>query len=123
MIDVILFCLAWNVYFEARGEPYEGQLAVAEVTLNRADLSGRNICQEVFLDKQFSWSHQINRPKIVNQVAWQEAIDVSKVALSVPSNVSNGATHYHNGTVKPQWAKKLCKVVIIGRHIFYKPCP
>lgn len=128
MIDIILFCLASNIYFEARSEPLPGQYAVAEVTIRRADLSGRNICQEVFLDRQFSWTHEIERPKVINNKAWLEAMEVASVSIHGKTNFSNGATHYHalkwkgKPFPKPKWAYKLCKAVTIGNHVFYKPC-
>ena len=124
MIDVILFCLAWNVYFEARSEPIAGQHAVAEVTVTRASLSGRNVCEEVFLDRQFSWNNGDVRPKVVNNESWKQALLIAASVLETPaSRFSNGATHYHATYIrKPKWAYQLCESAKIGRHIFYKPC-
>ena len=128
MIDVILFCLAWNVYFEARGEPIEGQREVANVTILRADLSGRNICEEVFLDRQFSWNNGDIRPVVTNEKAWKEALNIASSALITPPIPNYGSTHYHairfNGRLfpKPKWAYKLCETTRIGNHIFYKQC-
>lgn len=56
MMEVMAFCLALNIYFEARNEPQSGQYAVAEVTLRRAAQTGRPVCNEVFTDAQFSWT-------------------------------------------------------------------
>lgn len=123
MIDVILMCLAWNVYFEARGEPLAGQFGVAEVTITRAFNSGRNVCEEVFLDRQFSWNNGDVRPKIHNPYAWDMALFVAGASLEQRTSFTQGATHYHNGTVSPKWAKKLCQTVRIGKHVFYKKCP
>lgn len=122
-IDVVLFCLAWNVYFEARGEPQAGQHAVAEVTLRRADLSGRTVCEEVFEDRQFSWTQQYSRPTVTNNKAWAKALEVANTTLLFPTNYSRGATHFHNKTVKPKWSRQLCHATTINQHVFYKPCP
>lgn len=123
IIDVIAMCLAWNVYFESRSEPIAGQHAVAEVTITRASLSGRNLCEEVFLDRQFSWNNGDTRPVITNKEAWSTATTIAKHTIEAPTDFSQGATHYHANYIrKPKWAYKLCETVRIGRHIFYKPC-
>lgn len=126
VLDVIATCLAWNIYFEGRSEPYQGQMAIAEVTITRADLSGRNICEEVFLDKQFSWNNggeAAVKLVINNHKAWVAASTWARLALENPTNFSKGATHYHADYIKkPRWAYKLCETVRIGRHIFYKAC-
>ena len=109
-----LNCLAKNIYHEARGEPVEGQLAVALVTLNRAETS--SVCKVVYQRKQFSWT---TRPKKINnknewnnsnQIAYQATVDRDKYNFS--------ATHYHADYVKPNW--RLKRVTKIGKHIFYK---
>ena len=129
ILDVILTCLAMNVYFEARGESMEGQRAVADVTITRADISGRNICEEVFLDRQFSWNNGGDvKPVIRNKTAWEEALKASEASLESPGVHSKGATHYHairwqgKPFPKPKWAYKLCEVLRIGNHVFYKSC-
>ena len=55
VLTAAVVCLALNIYNEARGEPEEGQLAVAYVTINRAAGKRTKICDEVFRAKQFSW--------------------------------------------------------------------
>ena len=103
-------CLATNVYHEARGEPWKGQVAVARVTLNR----GGNICEEVYRYKQFSWRL---KPKLVTDTkAYYKAFLASHEALLNPLE----CTHYHTTKVKPKWRKKLEPCAIINKHIFYK---
>jgi cell wall hydrolase len=122
MIDVVLFCLAFNVYFEARGEPLQGQWAVAEVTMLRASLSGRSPCEEVFTDRQFSWT-LMERPTITHRVAWDTALYVAKGTLEHGSSFAKGATHFFNPReANPKWAKEMCKVATIGKHVFYRSC-
>lgn len=121
-IDVVLFCLALNVYFEARGEPLAGQYAVAEVTLHRAQISGRGVCEEVFADHQFSWTLH-RRPKVRNAQAWENAKAVALGALSAKTHFSGGATHFYNPRLaNPVWARGMCETARIGRHRFMRPC-
>lgn len=122
VLDVHEVCLGWNVFFEARGEPRHGQIAVAEVTLRRAELSGRNVCAEVFEDRQFSWTLEPS-PRVTNPRAWRAALNAAKTALLGQSNASRGATHYFNPReANPRWRLALCHAVTIGNHVFYRPC-
>ena len=128
MIDVILFCLSLNGYFEARDQPIEGIRAVMEVTITRAENSGRDICSEVFLDKQFSWNHEIERPIVENKAVWSKILEIAAEVFDHPTNHAKGATHYHaikwkgKPFPKPKWAYKLCETTRIGNHVFYKSC-
>lgn len=124
-----LLCLAKNIYFEAATEPFEGKVAVAQVTLNRAN-SGKfpeDICDVVFqktrfVDKvvcQFSWYCE-SGPKVVrSNPHYKESEEVAKKVLlenfRLPS--LTGAMYYHADYVNPNWNKP--KITKIGRHIFY----
>lgn len=121
-MDVLVFCLALNIYFEARNEPIDGRYAVAEVTLRRAIKSGRPVCNEVFTDSQFSWTIQSDNSTIKNKKAWNDSIAVAKASIVRVTDFSKGATHFHADYVRPAWTKRLCKTIKIGRHIFYKEC-
>lgn len=105
-------CLYTNVYHEARGEPFAGQIAVAKVTLNRAKNS--SICDVVYAPKQFSWVG--NNKKVKDAEAYYRAHLAAWAAL----RHDWGATHYHATYVKPKWAKKLTKIEQIGNHVFYQ---
>ena len=116
-------CLANAVYFEARGEPIEGQLAVAEVVLNRAE-SGRypsTICDVVTQPAQFSFVRDGIIPSADrNCEAWRRAVAIARIA-------ENGATRllprdvlwYHADYVSPSWGHRLARNTKIGLHIFY----
>lgn len=119
--DVALTCLAWNIYFEARSEPFEGQVAVAEVNIRRSRLTGKPVCVETFREDQFTWTNQRN-PKVVEGWAWSQAQHAANEAYVFDTDYSHGATHFHADYVSPRWAKKLCVTTKIGRHIFYKEC-
>ena len=125
-----LNCLAQAVYFEARGESYRGQVAVAQVVMNRLahPLYPKTICNVVFQDAghrdacQFSFACD-GIPEVINEpAAWKQAQEIAaKVAsgeLYLPE-VAN-ATHYHATYVYPDWAPQLKRVTKIGMHIFYK---
>lgn len=121
-LDVVLLCLTLNVYFEARGEPLAGQRAVAEVTLRRAQISGRGVCEEVFTDRQFSWTLS-ERPLVRDKTAWDAARRVAANVLTLPTNESRGATHFFNPSVaNPKWHRSMCRTAVIGKHAFYKAC-
>ena len=127
-----LACLARNVYFEARGEPAEGQYAVAEVTMNRK-ASRRypaTVC-EVVHEKRwdairkryvgaFSWTEFYAVPEPAGE-AWAFAQKVAEEVYygRAPARV-DGATFYHATYIKPSWAGKQERVARIGRHVFYR---
>lgn len=112
-------CLIKNVYHEARGESFEGMVAVAQVTLNR---SKGDICKAVYAKKQFSWTAK-ERPMTDNQ-AYQLAIEAVRVVLEGRAEIFlrknlHLATHYHNTSVNPVWNRKMRKIAKVGNHIFY----
>jgi N-acetylmuramoyl-L-alanine amidase len=119
-------CLATAVYFEARGESVEGQLAVARVVMNRA-ASGRyppSWCAVVKQPYQFSFvnPHTGQFPQAdTGSDAWQKAEAVAELAVAnvVPS-VSPDVLWYHADYVAPSWGHRLNMVEKIGAHIFYR---
>lgn len=117
-------CLATAVYFEARGESVEGQLAVARVVMNRAS-SGRyptDWCSVVKQPAQFSFVHHGEFPWIdTASTAWARAQGVARLAVTnvVPS-VDTDVLWYHANYVAPSWGRRLSMVERIGAHIFYR---
>lgn len=107
-------CLVRNVYYEARGQTLEGQVAVAKVTLNRLKTHAPTICRVVYQPYQFSWTMK-PITKGIDKVAWKSA---EKAAIIAYNMEGFNATHYHNFSVKPKWG--LEKVGVIGNHIFYQ---
>jgi spore germination cell wall hydrolase CwlJ-like protein len=115
-----LECLATNVYHEARGEPYLGQLAVAQVTLNRVETKGfpDSICSVVYQPSQFSWT--LFKSSITEKAAYQQALSVAKHALETTIDVTNGALFFHTVQIRrPVWAKSYEEAIVINNHIFY----
>ncbi|WP_426167035.1 cell wall hydrolase [Sandarakinorhabdus sp. DWP1-3-1] len=117
--DSELRCLATAVYFESRGEPLEGQLAVAQAIINRAE-SGRypsNICGVINQPKQFSY----NRSRVPTAGSdWRIAQAIAQIAAKdMWVEVAPKALSFHATYVAPNWAGKT-RVATIGRHVFYR---
>ncbi|GLQ10733.1 hypothetical protein GCM10007913_26650 [Devosia yakushimensis] len=125
-----LWCLATAIYFEARGEAYRGQVAVAQVVLNRVKdhRYPDTICGVVFQNQhrrnscQFSFACD-GIPEVVNdQKSWAQAEDIAKRFTDGELYLTEvgDATHYHATYVRPAWAPRMQKVTQIGLHVFYK---
>jgi spore germination cell wall hydrolase CwlJ-like protein len=126
-------CLADAIYFEARGEPVRGQMAVAQVVINRV-FSGyypNNVCGVVYqnahrhrrLRCQFTFAcdgipERINEPQ-----AWERAKRIARDALdgNFWLNDVGKATHYHARWVHPWWVREMRRLDRIGVHTFYRP--
>ena len=125
-------CLATAIYFEARGESEKGQLAVAQVVLNRVKNPAypNTICGVVYQNRwirngcQFSFacdgtSHRINEPG-----PWKSSLDLATKVVNDESGMFladvGTATHYHAVYVRPFWARRMKRTDKIGNHIFYK---
>jgi len=126
-----LSCLSKNIYYEAGSEPFEGKVAVAQVTMNRV-ASGQfpaDICKTIYQKNivyekvicQFSWACDRNtgaRPP--NNANYRESEEVAKKVLleefRLPSLTN--AMYYHADYIDPHWGRE--KVAKIGHHIFYK---
>jgi len=117
-------CLANAVYFEARGESLEGQLAVAEVVLNRAR-SGRypaTWCGVVTQHAQFSFVRggvipAANR----SSEAWKRAVAIARIAQQGSNRLlAPNVLWYHANYVSPSWGRRLARSSVIGAHIFYR---
>lgn len=131
MRDKQLDCLAKNIYHEAKGEPFEGKVAVAQVTINRA-ASGQfpsDICKVVYqknfvYDKvlcQFSWyCNQATVAKPKNTAAYKESQIVARQVLLEEFRLPSlkNALYFHATHINPGWKRE--KVATIGGHVFYK---
>lgn len=121
-VDEDLACLAGTIYFEAKGEPLAGQLAVAQVVMNRS-VSGRfpsSICSVVKQPGQFSFIRDGRMPDIARDNAhYRRALAVAKVALDKAwASPAGNALYFHARRVSPGW--RLTRVAAIGGHIFYR---
>lgn len=126
-----LRCLAENVYFEARGEPLNGQYAVAEVTINRlrSPFFPKTICGVVHdtrwdplrrrFTAHFSWTQEETSDPWGPH--WQQAMDVATAVMNeVHMPIVPDALYYHSDSVQPYWANPKRSVARIGSHIFYR---
>ena len=123
---IALVCLALNVYFEARSESVIAQFAVAQVTMNRvrSDLYPDSVCDVVWENRQFSWTHDGKSDKPKEKAAWERAQWVAKITLEDNDNsisvVPHDTVHYHADYVQPYWITGCVRITQIGRHIFYR---
>ncbi len=126
-------CLAEAVYFEARSEPEEGQAAVAQVILNRvrSGLYPSSICGVVYQNRhrhlacQFTFACEGKSLRITDRESWATARRVADAVLDGRTYLADvgASTHYHADYVRPRWSRKLKKMDVIGRHIFYQLRP
>ena len=123
-------CLTTALYFEARGETKVGQVAVAEVILNRVDSNSfpDSVCgvikqgQKKLNRCQFSFMCDGKAEYIGNRKSFEELGKVAWVMLEGKPRILTGkATFYHAASVQPRWAKRLVRTARIGDHIFYRP--
>jgi spore germination cell wall hydrolase CwlJ-like protein len=126
-----LACLAKNIYYEAGSEPFEGKVAIAQVTMNRVE-SGQfpnDVCQtiyqkNIFYEKvvcQFSWyCDRATTVKPIHKGNYDESMTAAKKVLlegfRLPS--LEKALYFHGDYINPGWKRE--KVAKVGRHIFYK---
>lgn len=120
-------CLTQAIYFEARGESLEGQIAVAEVILNRvqSQLYPRTVCGVVRQRGgggcQFSYVCDGNTDKMREKTAADLAGRIARAMLDdAPRVLTDGATHFHTNGVRPDWSKRFARTAKIGAHVFYR---
>ena len=136
-----IHCMALNIYHEARNESVDGQIAVANVTMNRAEDSRfpSTICGVVYQAKmsswwkekrnkevpirnacQFSWycdgkSDKVREINVYNKIY----VIAEEVLMGLHKDNTHGSTHYHANYVNPYWASSLQRVAYVDNHIFY----
>ena len=129
-----LFCMAEAIYFESRGEPDIGQLAVRITIRNRFN-SRRypdNICKVVRQGRyfrglplrdqcQFSYFCDGKLETISDLKAWNKALGLAALVLSARLEIAGleNVTHYHSIKIQPDWSRKMYYKTTVGRHLFY----
>jgi len=134
---VTIGCLAQNIYFEARDQPTIGQMAVAEVVMNRvhSPLFPDTVCEVIHEGPTYKWKQELpikhrcqfswycdgksDTPK--DQRAWNKSIAIAEevyYSYGLSINIVDGAIFYHSIDVDPNWNREY--VVQIEDHIFYK---
>ena len=142
LIETAFICLALNTYHEAKNQSLVGQIATAQVVMNRVedDRFANTICEVVKQGPtrpswedpekeypikhrcQFSW-YCDGKPDVPkNEKAWRKAQDVAFLVYynKIQLDVTEGATHYHATYVRPAWAKTKKRTTRIEKHIFYR---
>tara|TARA_X000001382_G_C3065390_1_gene145691 strand:+ start:156 stop:575 length:420 start_codon:yes stop_codon:yes gene_type:complete len=137
MFAAALVCMALNIYHEARDQPFIGQVAVAQVVMNRVrdDRYPDTVCDVVKQGPtyswkpdfpvrhrcQFSWYCDGKSDNTPDEDAWQQAMLIAYgVYAGNLDDFVEGATHYHATYVLPEWAESKTPVVQISDHIFYR---
>ena len=126
-----LACLAKNIYYEAGNQPFEGKVAVAQVTINRTEsgLYPSDICKTIYQKNivyekvlcQFSWvCDRTVTTRALNKANFKESEEVAKKVLlegfRLPS--LKNAMYFHADYINPGWKRE--RITKIGNHIFYK---
>lgn len=125
-----VWCMATAIYFEARGEAYRGQVAVAQVVMNRVGhkLYPNTICGVVFQNQhkrnacQFSFACDGIPERVSESKPWDQAMQIAKDVIAGREYIAEVgySTHYHATYVYPHWAPRMKKNTKIGLHVFYQ---
>lgn len=122
-------CLSEALYFEARGETVKGQFAVAEVILNRVKSTRfpDTLCGVIRQGTgkkyqcQFTYTCDGRKEVIAEPRAFERVSKVARLAIDgTAEELTEGATHYHTTSVRPNWANVYTKTARIGVHVFYR---
>ena len=137
ILETALMCMAANIYHEAKNQPMAGQIAVAQVVMNRVkdNRYPDNVCDvvkqgltykngKVVLGKcQFSWYCDGKKDDVDKKSEkWRNSLRYASMVITnrITLDITEGATHYHATYVRPAWARTKTKTVRINRHIFYR---
>ena len=138
MIVEAVMCLALNVYHEAKNQSLIGQIAVAQVVMNRVkdERYPDNVCDVVYQGQYYKWKPDLpikNRCQFSwycdgksdkpnkDTFAWEQAVTVEHgVYYGNLDDFVEGATHYHAHYVLPEWASSKTYITRIDDHIFYR---
>ena len=119
-----MHCLAGAVYFESRGEPLNGQLAVAQVVINRTEdrRFPASYCDVVFQRAQFSFVKNGRMPRIkTSSNAWVRAKAIARIAHEgLWESEARDSLYFHANYVRPKWSRKKTTRATIDTHIFYR---
>jgi len=121
------YCLTQALYYEARGEGVQGQLAVADVILQRqkSKYHPDTICDVVYEPYQFSFVSDGSTLREIDVEAWNKADDLAGRILrrEVKTSLTGRALFYHAKSIRPDWADSMVKTAEIGNHVFYRRAP
>lgn len=123
-ISLDAFCMSLNVFFEARDQPLAGQVAVAQITMNRVHSPDYpdTVCEVVNQYKQFSWYWDGKSDVPREEDAWNRAQMVAQGVLAGSGHadlMDVSITHYHAAVVSPYWITDMQFIAQIGGHLIY----
>jgi spore germination cell wall hydrolase CwlJ-like protein len=125
-------CMATAIYFEARSESDEGQVAVGQVIINRvrSPFYPKNVCAVVYQGAskrryggcQFSFACDLVADRVTEPDSWRQALSIAQRVLDAEAWLPElgNATHYHANYVRPRWVRNMVRKDRIGKHIFYR---
>lgn len=121
-IATAVLWLSLSVFHEARGEPPQAQLAVAQTVVNRSKQSDKTIEEVVKQKHQFSWRKNKKRTRNPWKTHPEEFLDSTFIALKALNtpDKTGGATHFHSMKRDPYWAKKMKLTKKSGKMKFYR---
>lgn len=114
-------CISKAAYFESRGQPEKGQLAVIFTVLNRVkdNRFGDTPCKVVYSPNQYSWTR--NKHTVKDKDSYTKAKElVLETIRGEHRDPTKGATHFHAKYVSPSWAKRMDCTITVGDHKFYR---
>jgi spore germination cell wall hydrolase CwlJ-like protein len=117
-------CLAQAIYFESRGEPLAGQVAVAEVVLNRRDSRQfpHTVCGVTKQGCQFSYTCDGRSDTMTSSVSRSRSEKLASLMLAGHErSLTEGALYFHTRGVRPDWSRRFTRTTTIGHHMFYRP--
>lgn len=116
-----ILCLAQNLYFEARNEPFAALEAVAATVFNRMELPHypSTVCGVIYQHRQYSWTLEYSRWSVKPPLKF---VEMSKQFLDNRDDIQTAypVTHFHHVGISPKWAPRMTVVSKIGAHIFYR---
>lgn len=119
-----VLCVARNIYHESRSESVEGQIAVAQVVVNRQNSLDKTACEVVYAKHQFSWTTKKPKVNLKDPIEREAFEDAAAIAVDVMTGKSDsvvGDAEYFisKDMKKPAWTKALKFVGVVGKHAFY----
>ena len=119
-----MHCLTGAIYFESRGEPLAGQLAVANVVINRSEDRRwpASYCGVVYQRSQFSFVKKRRMPRVdTGSAAWKRASAIARIAhQEMWESPASEAVYFHATHVKPRWSRAKTRLAQIDTHVFYR---
>lgn len=118
------FCLAMAIYFEARSEPIMGQIAVADVVMNKSGWNPKHVCKETFRDAYLTSLQNTRKIPFGKDKAWLLANKLANVVLDSgeESDITQGANHFynHDNGFVPYWITACTTTLVVAHHTFCK---